>query len=123
MTNENKPRRTATARKTTDARAPGKPKKAATTSAAGAAGSAAVTSAGSAAPVQRPASQPKPPATVDSEALQGSAAPAADAPTEDSLHRRIAEAAYYRAERRGFAPGGEAHDWFEAEAEIRGPKR
>lgn len=31
---------------------------------------------------------------------------------------RIAEAAYYRAERRGFAPGGEEQDWFEAEAEI-----
>lgn len=31
---------------------------------------------------------------------------------------RIAEAAYYRAERRGFAPGGEDQDWFEAEAEV-----
>lgn len=31
---------------------------------------------------------------------------------------RIEEAAYYRAERRGFAPGGEELDWLEAEAEI-----
>lgn len=31
---------------------------------------------------------------------------------------RIAEAAYYRAEKRGFAPGGEDQDWLEAEAEI-----
>lgn len=31
---------------------------------------------------------------------------------------RIAEAAYYRAERRGFAPGCEEQDWYEAEAEI-----
>lgn len=30
----------------------------------------------------------------------------------------IAQAAYYRAERRGFAPGGELQDWLEAEAEI-----
>lgn len=30
----------------------------------------------------------------------------------------IEEAAYYRAERRGFAPGGEELDWLEAEAEI-----
>lgn len=30
----------------------------------------------------------------------------------------IAQAAFYRAERRGFAPGGELQDWLEAEAEI-----
>ncbi len=30
----------------------------------------------------------------------------------------VAEAAYYRAERRGFAPGGELQDWLDAEAEI-----
>jgi hypothetical protein len=32
--------------------------------------------------------------------------------------RMIEEAAYYRAERRGFAPGDELHDWLEAENEI-----
>lgn len=32
--------------------------------------------------------------------------------------RRIAESAYYRAERRGFAPGGEHEDWLEAENEV-----
>jgi hypothetical protein len=31
---------------------------------------------------------------------------------------RIAEAAYYRAERRGFAEGGEIEDWLAAEREI-----
>lgn len=31
----------------------------------------------------------------------------------------IAEAAYYCAERRGFAPGGELADWLAAEAQIR----
>jgi hypothetical protein len=30
----------------------------------------------------------------------------------------IAEAAYLRAERRGFAPGYEAEDWLAAEAEV-----
>ena len=38
----------------------------------------------------------------------------------DPLRRRamIAEAAYYRAERRGFAPGHELEDWLQAEAEL-----
>ena len=30
----------------------------------------------------------------------------------------IAEAAYYRAEKRGFAPGHAAQDWLAAEAEV-----
>ncbi|HEY5293259.1 MAG TPA: DUF2934 domain-containing protein [Burkholderiales bacterium] len=30
----------------------------------------------------------------------------------------IARAAYFRAEKRGFAPGGELQDWVEAEAEV-----
>ena len=33
-------------------------------------------------------------------------------------HSMIAEAAYYRAERRGFGPGDCVRDWLEAEAEI-----
>lgn len=32
--------------------------------------------------------------------------------------RFIAEAAYFKAEQRGFAEGGELEDWIEAEAEI-----
>ncbi len=36
---------------------------------------------------------------------------------EDRL-RLIAEAAYYRAERRGFAPGSELEDWLAAEIEV-----
>lgn len=32
--------------------------------------------------------------------------------------RMIAEAAYYRAEKRGFAPGNELEDWLAAEAEV-----
>ena len=33
-------------------------------------------------------------------------------------HHRISEAAYYRAQRRGFVPGAELEDWFEAEKEV-----
>jgi hypothetical protein len=47
-------------------------------------------------------------------------APASTAPLIDPERRRalIAEAAYFRAERRGFAPGREAEDWLAAEAEV-----
>lgn len=38
----------------------------------------------------------------------------ADSPRE----QMIAEAAYFRAERRGFAPGNEMSDWLEAESDI-----
>ena len=34
--------------------------------------------------------------------------------------QRIAEAAYYKAERRGFAPGYEERDWLDAESEMDG---
>lgn len=30
----------------------------------------------------------------------------------------VAQAAYFRAEKRGFAPGNELQDWYEAEAEV-----
>lgn len=36
----------------------------------------------------------------------------------ESREARIAEAAYWRAERRGFAPGSELEDWLSAEKEI-----
>jgi hypothetical protein len=39
------------------------------------------------------------------------------AEAEDRLEM-IAEAAYYRAERRGFEPGHEIEDWLEAEAAV-----
>jgi len=44
-------------------------------------------------------------------------APRSELSPEDR-QRLIAVAAYYRAERRGFAPGGELEDWCAAEAEI-----
>lgn len=48
------------------------------------------------------------------------AADSAPAQTVTSRERQqiIARAAYFRAEKRGFAPGGELQDWFEAEAEF-----
>lgn len=36
----------------------------------------------------------------------------------EERERMIAEAAYFRAEHRGFAPGAELDDWFGAETEI-----
>ena len=38
--------------------------------------------------------------------------------TEEVRRTMIAEAAYLRAERRGFGPGGEREDWLAAEAEV-----
>ncbi|HKD18901.1 MAG TPA: DUF2934 domain-containing protein [Thermoanaerobaculia bacterium] len=38
--------------------------------------------------------------------------------TPEEIHHLIAEAAYYRAQQRGFAPGDPLQDWLEAEAEV-----
>jgi hypothetical protein len=45
-------------------------------------------------------------------------APAPAVPSDAELRDLIAREAYYRAERRGFAPGGETEDWLEAEADV-----
>ena len=45
-------------------------------------------------------------------------APARVAISEDVRRGMIAEGAYLRAERRGFAPGYEEEDWLAAEAEV-----
>ena len=50
--------------------------------------------------------------TAGASSLHGSEADAA------VRRHRIAEAAYYRAERRGFCPGCEMEDWLEAEREV-----
>ena len=47
-------------------------------------------------------SRPVPPALID----------------QDLRRELIAQAAYYRAERRGFEPGHEADDWLAAEGEV-----
>lgn len=46
------------------------------------------------------------------------AAPPMDGVTDRERYLLIAEAAYYRAERRGFAPGHELEDWLDAETEV-----
>ena len=38
--------------------------------------------------------------------------------SDDERRRMVAEAAYYRAEQRGFSAGGEVDDWLAAEREI-----
>lgn len=48
----------------------------------------------------------------------GTAPAGADRAPGDERDRMIAVEAYYRAERRGFAPGCELEDWLAAEAEI-----
>jgi hypothetical protein len=55
------------------------------------------------------ASAPKPAKT---------ATPAKAQVSDETRHAMIAESAYLRAERRGFAPGGEVADWMAAEQEV-----
>lgn len=45
-------------------------------------------------------------------------APSASSVADAARQKMISEAAYYRAQRRGFAPGRELDDWLAAEAEI-----
>jgi len=69
-------------------------------------------------------------AQTDTEAGSTSARPATPAVPPDPLpgsapdgagewQRRVAEAAYFRAERRGFTGGSPEQDWLEAEEELR----
>ena len=44
--------------------------------------------------------------------------PASESVADPARQRMVAEAAYYRAQKRGFAPGAEAEDWLQAEAEV-----
>jgi len=59
--------------------------------------------------------------TVAAKSIKGSAeAQTTSMPALSAQEREkfIAQAAYYRAEKRGFAPGCELQDWIEAEAEV-----
>jgi hypothetical protein len=40
-------------------------------------------------------------------------------PSDAEMMEMVSQAAYYRAEKRGFQPGLEAEDWVQAEAEVR----
>jgi hypothetical protein len=54
----------------------------------------------------------------DDDLLDAPNAPSGDSSLADQRYRRIAEAAYYRAQQRGFAPGHEEEDWAAAEKAI-----
>jgi len=52
---------------------------------------------------------------------RGSGEPAPSAASDDCPREQmIAEAAYFRAEQRGFAPGNEMTDWLQAEVDVEG---
>ena len=69
-------------------------------------------------------SSKQPPASKQSRSRRSKATEADPIPSEspeltaEARRRRIAIAAFYRAEARGFSPGGEVEDWLEAEREI-----
>jgi hypothetical protein len=52
-------------------------------------------------------------------AAQGFGSQARAEISAEELRKLIAEAAYYRAKERGFAPGYEVEDWVQAEAEVK----
>ena len=67
-------------------------------------------------------SKPERSADTDQPNLTGDGAPlssSVDAVTDDARRRMVAEAAYFRAEKRGFGEGDVHQDWLEAEAEIK----
>jgi len=57
----------------------------------------------------------------EDDVTQGSPSPAFSEPSTveaEIRNRMVAEAAYYRAEARGFSDGYELEDWLDAEAEV-----
>ena len=63
----------------------------------------------------------KPPAPTARGGKDSKVAAAPGKPRDENARRAlIAQAAYYRAEKRGFAPGRELDDWLAAESEIGG---
>lgn len=69
------------------------------------------------------AAQPAEPTAPRRRAARAKPVPATEAATgitvsENTRRAMIAQAAYLRAERRGFAPAGEVEDWLAAEAEV-----
>jgi Protein of unknown function (DUF2934) len=69
---------------------------------------------------QRESTRPKQSGQTPSGAeITGGSLERRDIPSfSDNREQRIAEAAYWRAERRGFKPGHELEDWLEAEREV-----
>jgi len=71
-----------------------------------------------AAPRRAAAATPTPAAVAAATMKNVSDAPARRIVSAAERARMIAEAAYYRAQRRGFSNGDPVRDWAEAEAEI-----
>lgn len=69
------------------------------------------------APAAKPAKAPAKPRAKRSESA-ASAVSNAIQMTPEERHRVVAEAAYFIAERRGFAGGSSIEDWLQAEADI-----
>jgi len=70
-------------------------------------------------PTQRPApSTSRRPGASGSAASTNGPADIRRAISPEEVHHLIAEAAYFRAQQRGFAPGDPLKDWLEAEAEV-----
>jgi hypothetical protein len=69
------------------------------------------------APAKAPKTRTKksPPLGASAQALGASARAEVSA---EEVRKLIAEAAYYRAKKRGFTPGHEVEDWVQAEAEV-----
>ena len=64
---------------------------------------------------QAPAKAPK---TRTTKAQASFGAHARAEVSAEEVRKLIAEAAYYRAKKRGFTPGHEVEDWVQAEAEV-----
>lgn len=70
-------------------------------------------------PVSRNArTAPAKPKSAPKSKPAGTVAPQPARLAPEQRYRMIAEAAYFRAERRGFLGGDELRDWLDAEAEI-----
>jgi hypothetical protein len=64
------------------------------------------------------AAKPAPAAAAPKVRKRRTGAPGMPTVSENDRRGMIAQSAYLRAERRGFAPGGEAQDWLLAEQEV-----
>lgn len=56
--------------------------------------------------------------TINPQPIRGEPVPQGSVWLPEEREYLISEAAYYRAKRRGFAPGNEMEDWLQAETEV-----
>lgn len=69
-------------------------------------------------PAEKAAARPRATTPVKPAPAAGAAPGPGITVSEEARRAMIEQAAYLRAERRGFAPGGEVEDWLAAEAEV-----